>query len=133
MDEARLAALVAAAREARASAYAPYSGFAVGAAIGVGARTFVGVNVENASFPVSQCAERNAIATMVAAGVRDPDAIAIVTDAGAPTPPCGACRQALAEFGGAAMAVVAETLAGDRVEWSLGELLPQPFDREAPR
>jgi cytidine deaminase len=131
MDEARLAALVAIAREARASAYAPYSGFAVGAAIGAGDRSFVGVNVENASFPVSQCAERNAIAAMVAAGVRDPDAIAIVTDAGAPTPPCGACRQALAEFGAAAMAVVAETLAGERAEWSLGALLPQPFDRGA--
>jgi cytidine deaminase len=128
MDEAALGALVAAAREARASAYAPYSGFAVGAAIGAEGRTFTGVNVENASYPVSQCAERNAIAAMVMAGARDPDAVAIVTGADAPTPPCGACRQALVEFGRPEMAVVAETLAGARVAWSLGELLPAPFD-----
>jgi cytidine deaminase len=132
MDEARLAALVAAARDARAAAYAPYSGFAVGAAIAVGDRSFVGVNVENASYPVSQCAERNAIAAMVMGGARRPDAVAIVTDADAPTPPCGACRQALAEFGTADMAVVGATLQGQRAQWSLGELLPAPFDREAP-
>jgi cytidine deaminase len=132
MDESRLAALVSAAREARASAYAPYSGFAVGAAIGVGDRSFVGVNVENTSFPVSQCAERNAVAAMILAGGRDPDAIAIVTDADVPTPPCGACRQALAEFAGPATAVVAETVAGRRAEWTLGELFPVPFAREAP-
>jgi cytidine deaminase len=132
MDETRLAALVAAARDARASAYAPYSGFAVGAAIAVRGRSFVGVNVENASYPVSQCAERNAIAAMVMGSARQPDALAIVTDAEAPTPPCGACRQALAEFGTEDMAVVAATLEGERAQWSLGQLLPVPFDREAP-
>jgi cytidine deaminase len=132
MDEARLAALVAAARDARATAYAPYSGFAVGAAIAAGDRTFAGVNVENASSPVSQCAERNAIAAMVLAGARTPEACAIVTDAVAPTPPCGACRQALAEFGAPELVVASETVGGARRVWSLAELLPSPFERETP-
>jgi cytidine deaminase len=130
MDEVRTDALIAAAREVRAHAHAPYSGFAVGAAIAVGDRTFVGVNVENASYPVAACAERNAVAAMVVAGARAPDAIAIVTDASEPTPPCGACRQALHEFGGPGLVVVAETLGGARAVWSLGELLPEPFVRE---
>ena len=130
MDEVRIDALVAAARDVRAHAHAPYSGFAVGAAVGVGDATFVGVNVENSSYPVAACAERNAIAAMVAAGARNPDTIAIVTDAADPTSPCGACRQALQEFGGATLVVVAETLGGARAVWSLGELLPSPFERE---
>jgi cytidine deaminase len=132
MDEARLDALITAARDVRAHAHAPYSGFAVGAAIAVGDRIFVGVNVENASYPVAVCAERNAIAAMVASGGRDPDAVAIVTGASAPTTPCGACRQALAEFGGPGLVVVSETLGGARAVWSLGELLPVPFERETP-
>jgi cytidine deaminase len=130
MDEVRLGALLAAAREVRAHAHAPYSGFAVGAAIAVGDRTFLGVNVENASYPVAACAERNAIAAMVTAGARGPDAVAIVTDASQPTSPCGACRQALAEFGGPGLVVVSETVGGVRAVWSLGELLPDPFERE---
>jgi cytidine deaminase len=132
MDEARVDALVAAARDARVQAHAPYSGFAVGAAIAAGGHTFLGVNVENASYPVAACAERNAVAAMVAAGERDPNAVAIVTDAKRPTPPCGACRQALSEFGAETLVVVAETLGGARTVWSLGELLPVPFERERP-
>jgi len=132
MDEARVDALVAAARDARAHAHAPYSGFAVGAAIAAGGRTFLGVNVENASYPVAACAERNAVAAMVVSGARDPHAVAIVTDAKRPTPPSGAGRQALAEFGAETLIVVAETLGGVRAVWSLGELLPVPFERERP-
>jgi len=132
MDEAHLEALVAAAREVRTNAYAPYSGFAVGAAIAADGRTFVGVNVENASYPVAACAERNAIGAMIAAGARSPDTVAIVTDATSPTSPCGACRQALFEVGGVALLVVAETIGGARAVWSLGELLPAAFDRETP-
>jgi cytidine deaminase len=132
MDEVRFDALITAAREVRVHAHAPYSRFAVGAAVAVGDRTFVGVNVENASYPVAACAERNAIAAMVAAGARHPDAVAIVTDAVSPTSPCGACRQALYEFGGPGLLVAAETLGGARAVWSMGELLPAPFERETP-
>ena len=129
MDESRLASLVDAAREVRGHAYAPYSMFAVGAAIASGDRTFVGVNVENASYPVAACAERNALAAMVAAGERHPTSCAIVTDAAVPTPPCGACRQGLREFGDEDLVIVAETLEGARAVWTLGELLPLPFRR----
>ena len=120
--------LVATAREIRANAYAPYSGFHVGAALlGGDGRVFAAVNVENASYPVSVCAERNAVAMAVAAGVRDLRAVAVVTDAETPTPPCGGCRQVLNEFG-EGMAVIAESADGSsRKHWALGELLPDAF------
>ena len=126
MAEARLDALVAAARDARARAYAPYSGLGVGAAILVGDRIFTGTNVENVSLPLSVCAERNAIGAMIDAGERALDAVAIVTGAASPTPPCGGCRQVLWEFGPSAL-VVAETLGGKRLVWTLADLLPAPF------
>jgi cytidine deaminase len=129
MVDARLDGLLAAARNVRGHAHAPYSGFAVGAATLDGDRISVGVNIENASFPVGVCAERNALAAMVASGGKILDAVAIVTDAARPTPPCGACRQALWEFGSAEAVVVAETLGGARTVWSLGGLLPSPFER----
>ena len=128
MADARLDELVGAARAARERAYAPYSGFAVGAAALAGDRTFTGSNVENASYPVSGCAERHAVAAMIDGGERRLDAIAIVTDAAAPTPPCGACRQVLWEFGPSSL-VVSETLAGDRLVWALEDLVPAPFER----
>ena len=128
MADARLDALVEAARAARERAYAPYSGFAVGAAALARDRVFTGGNVENASYPVSVCAERHAVAAMIDGGERRLDAIAIVTDAGAPTPPCGACRQVLWEFGPSAL-VVSETLDGARLVWALDDLVPAPFER----
>jgi cytidine deaminase len=103
----------------------------VGAAVLAGDRSFAGVNVENGSFPVSMCAERNAVAAMVAAGERVLDAIAIVTDAATPTPPCGGCRQVLWDFGPSAL-VVSATLDGKRAAWALEDLLPAPFERGAP-
>jgi cytidine deaminase len=123
--------LIEAARDVREHAYAPYSRFRVGAAVLAGDRSFAGVNVENGSFPVSMCAERNAVAAMVAAGERVLDAIAIVTDAATPTPPCGGCRQVLWEFGPSAL-VVSATVDGQRAAWALEDLLPAPFEREAP-
>jgi cytidine deaminase len=117
------------AREARDRAYAPYSGFQVGAAIVAGGRIFTGENVENASYPVSVCAERNAVARMIDEGERRIDAVAVVTGADEPTPPCGACRQVLWEFGREAL-VVAETTAGRRAMWALEDLLPDAFGPE---
>ncbi len=128
MADSRLDALVDAARAARTRAYAPYSGFAVGAAALAVDRIFTGGNLENASYPVSVCAERNAIAAMIDGGASRLDAIAIVTDASSPTPPCGACRQVLWEFGPSAI-VVSETLNGERLVWALDDLMPAPFER----
>ena len=128
MADSRLDALVDAARAARTRAYAPYSGFAVGAAALAVDRIFTGGNLENASYPVSVCAERNAIAAMIDGGASRLDAIAIVTDASSPAPPCGACRQVLWEFGPSAI-VVSETLNGERLVWALDDLMPAPFER----
>jgi cytidine deaminase len=119
--------LVAAAREVRAHAHAPYSGFFVGAALSAGGRTFTGVNIENASYPLSVCAERNAVAAMVTAGELRVDAVAVVTDAPTPTPPCGGCRQVLSEFARPDTVVVSQTLAGQRAEWTVAGLLPDAF------
>jgi cytidine deaminase len=122
--------LVAAARAARRRAYAPYSGFHVGAAVLAGGRIYSGVNVENASYPLSVCAERNAVAAAVRAGRRAIDAVAVVAGEDEPTPPCGGCRQVLYEFG-PEMLVVTETLGGRRASWRLRELLPAAFERSS--
>ena len=130
VDEQKLDELVRAARAAMPRAYAPYSGFLVGAALLDEDGTIrPGVNIENASYPLSVCAERNAVAMAVAAGVASSArAVAVVTDADDPTPPCGGCRQVLFEFGGPGMAVIAESSDGStRVFWSLEELLPDAF------
>ena len=95
--------LLAKAREARENSYAPYSKYRVSAAIKTrDGRIFTGVNVENCAYPTSMCAERNALATAVGEGFREFEAVAIITPPdsdGNPGSPCGACRQALAEFG----------------------------------
>ena len=121
--------MIARAREIRVNAHAPYSGFHVGAALLAGDEIFAAVNVENASYPLSVCAERNAVAAAVAAGAASSvRAVAVVTDAGNPTPPCGGCGQVLFEFGGPGMAVISEAADGSkRASWSLGELLPHAF------
>src|SRR5207253_1388235 len=90
-------ALVEAARDARMRAYAPYSRFTVGAAVLTDAGVFTGVNVENASYPLTVCAERNAIATAIGAGAKKLLEIAVVADTAMPTPPCGGCRQVIRE------------------------------------
>ena len=88
-----------------------------GSAILADGRVFTGVNVENASYPLSVCAERNASAAAVMAGSTRFDAVAVVTDDTEPTPPCGGCRQVLHEFG-PEMLVVSEVEGGRRAEWS---------------
>ena len=115
------------ARDARDRSYAPYSGFAVGAAVLSGSgEVFRAGNLENTSYGLTVCAERNAIALMVASGRRDPVAMAIAGPVGVPCPPCGACRQVLAEFN-PAMAIILEDGAGGFEVLSLEYLFPRPF------
>lgn len=130
-DEQR-ADLVAAARAVRENAYAPASRFRVGAAVlAADGRTFVGCNVENASYGLTICAERAAVCAAVAAGVRRLEAVAVVTGLEDPARPCGACRQVLAEFGAAMPVLLAGSGAGV-VELSLAALLPDPFTFDGP-
>jgi cytidine deaminase len=98
----------------------------VGAAVLAGGRIFTGVNVENASYPLGMCAERNAVGAAVTAGEKKIDCVAVVTDAARPTPPCGGCRQVLWEFGPESL-VVSETTSGERVAWALEDLIPDAF------
>ncbi|HEY7667661.1 MAG TPA: cytidine deaminase [Actinomycetota bacterium] len=120
-------ALVAAARAARERAYAPYSNFLVGAAVTDDGEIFGAPNIENASYPMSVCAERNAVAVAVAAGHRRIRAVAVVGSGEAPTPPCGGCRQVLYEFGGPGLTVICESPSGERRTWALEDLLPAAF------
>jgi cytidine deaminase len=117
------------ARAVAAHAYAPYSKFAVGAAVQMDGKTFAAVNVENASYPLSVCAERNAIAVGVAAGARHLEAVAVFTHASPPSSPCGGCRQVLREFARdpAAVTVTAINDQGERRTWTLEQLLPDSF------
>jgi cytidine deaminase len=114
---------------ARPHAYAPYSKFFVGAAVRVDGKIFEGVNVENASYPLGVCAERNAIAAAVLAGGRHLEAVAVATDASPPSSPCGACRQVLREFAAhpERVTVTAVNPRGERRSWTLAELLPDSF------
>lgn len=117
--------------KARSHAHAPYSKFLVGAALvtDTGER-FVGCNVENSSYGATTCAERNAIGAMVAAGARKFTEITIVTDVAKATPPCGICRQVLAEFANdpATTKINLANLKGVQKTFTLKELLPEAFD-----
>lgn len=109
------------------AAYAPYSGFRVGAALlAADGSIAVGCNVENASYPAGVCAERVALGGAVVQGHRQFLAIAIATEAEAPTPPCGICRQALVEFS-PDLVVLSVTRGGHEARWSLADLLPHAF------
>ena len=121
------AALLQAARAARAQAYAPYSRFLVGAAVlDENGRVFAGCNVENASFGLTICAERNAIFQAVAAGVRNIVAVAVYTPTPAVTTPCGACRQVMAEFAQGALVRCACAGSG-HATFTVAALLPHGF------
>jgi cytidine deaminase len=123
----RVEQLLREAVEAMRRAYAPYSRFRVGAALlASDGRVFTGCNVENASYPAGICAERGALMAAVAAGAREFSAIAVATEADAPTPPCGMCRQMLVEFA-PMLPIESVTRSGLRQRWTLGELLPSAF------
>ena len=118
--------LLAAARAVRQRAYAPYSKFHVGAAVlDERGRVHAGCNVENASYGLTVCAERNAVAAAVAAGAKRIRAVAVVTRDG--SSPCGACRQVLAEFGEPATEVLLASAAGKPITHTLGALLPHAY------
>lgn len=108
-------------------AYAPYSLYRVGAAIrGRDGSETPGCNVENSAYPAGICAERTAVATAVASGVREFTVLVIASEAEEPTPPCGMCRQVLVEFA-PRLEIVSVTTRGGHARWRLDELLPAPF------
>jgi len=117
--------LVDLARTARRKAYAPYSEFAVGAALLTrSGKVFTGANVENASYGLSMCAERSAVFAAVSEGETEFEAIAVVTENGGS--PCGACRQVLSEFGLETRVIIAD-VEGNQTNWTVGDLLPRAF------
>ena len=127
MNEQELNQLLSAARTASAGSYAPYSGFRVGAAVLDGAgKIHLGCNVENASYGLTSCAERNALAAARAAGAREFQAILIHVPGEIVFEPCGACRQVMLELMPDG-ALVLSTSDSDRRSWTVGELLPHAF------
>ena len=130
MDEIPWERLFEVAHAARTRAHAPYSHFPVGAAaLFADGSIMPGCNVENSSYGLTLCAERNALCRAVTDGAQGLRAVAIVADTPRPCPPCGMCRQVMAEFAGPDLPVRSRTLAGEEDRYSLGELLPHAFTR----
>ena len=118
--------LLNAALEARLKAYAPYSKFLVGAAVRAeSGKIYTGCNIENASYGLTVCAERNALFSAVGAGERKFTALCVVGDTAEPISPCGACRQVMAEF--KVERIILANIKGDVKEYTLEELLPYGF------
>ncbi|HJU75926.1 MAG TPA: cytidine deaminase [Gemmatimonadaceae bacterium] len=122
-----------AARRVMEQAYVPYSSFRVGAAVrGEDGSVVVGCNVENASFPAGICAERAAVASAVARGVRRFTHVVIATEADSPTPPCGMCRQVFVEFATSGdLEILSVTRDGASARWRLAQLAPSPFTTDS--
>jgi cytidine deaminase len=122
--------LIEAARRARERAFAPYSNFKVGAALQTkDGKIYSGCNVESASYGLTVCAERVAIWKAVSEGEKEFAAIAVVVDTQELTPPCGACRQVIWEFGGD-VPVILSNLKGETETLKMSKLLPRAFDTE---
>jgi cytidine deaminase len=125
MEEWSREKLIAQAQQARKQAYAPYSGYAVGAALlGASGQVYTGCNVENAVYPLCMCAERTTVFKAVSAGERDFVAIAVATENGGS--PCGSCRQVLREFGEEIVVLIADS-EGRYRETTVDGLLPDSF------
>ena len=120
--------LLQAATDVRHNAYAPYSRFKVGAAIRAASGTiYTGVNVENVAYPEGTCAEAGAIAAMVAAGETSIHAVCVIADSPEPVPPCGGCRQKIAEFAASDVVVTLCTTDGKSRSMTVADLLPGVF------
>ena len=122
--------MIESAKRVRCSAYAPYSNYQVGACIRTENDTlFAGCNVENVAYPAGQCAEANAIGTMVSQGERKIKDVVIVVDDKNLCPPCGGCRQRLSEFSSPQTRIHLYNVIGDHRTFTMAELLPVPFER----
>jgi cytidine deaminase len=125
----RLEALVPVALAVRANAWAPYSEFLVGCALlGANGKVYVGVNVENSSYGLCQCAERSAVGNAVSDGEKRFVGVVVATQSSPPSPPCGMCRQVLAEFADD-LPILLVNPKGERLETNLAALLPMSFTR----
>lgn len=122
--------LIQEAIDARKFAYTPYSHFQVGAALLADGKVYSGCNIENASYGLTNCAERTAVFKAVSEGVTRIEAIAVVADTEGPVSPCGACRQVLAEFCDRETKVYLTNLHGNTEEWTMEQLLPGAFQAE---
>lgn len=126
MEEREIGKLLELAKRAMENAYAPYSNFKVGAVlVAKDGRIFTGVNVENASYGLTNCAERTAIFKAVSEGAREFETLVVIADTNKPVSPCGACRQVMAEFGN--FRVILANTKGEYLETSVSELLPLSF------
>ena len=126
--------LIEKAKEARKLSYSPYSHFAVGAALLCkDGRVFIGTNVENSSYPLCMCAERNALYNAMMNGVKKEDmvALALAADTDEPCSPCGACRQVISELFPSDAPIYMSNLKGDVQETNIKELLPFAFSEDA--
>ena len=131
MAHPRDAELFAAAEAVRARAYAPYSNFHVGAAIlADDGRIYAGCNVENAAYPVGNCAEPSAIAAMIAGGGKRIKRIYVTGPGSAPVTPCGGCRQRIREFADLGVQVISHGVDGEPLVMTLDQLLPHSFGPE---
>ncbi len=125
-SDAAIAELIQRAQAVRRRAYAPYSNYPVGAALlGRSGQIYEGANVENAAYPTTMCAERNAVFRAVSDGERAFEAIAVVTENGGA--PCGACRQVLSEFGSEVLVIVADSTGKIHLKTHLHKLIPHAF------
>lgn len=134
LTKAQILLLIKEATQARKAAYAPYSKFKVGALlVDQSGRKWAGVNVENGSYGATVCAERTAIFAAVANGMKKIRVLVVVGDTPGPLPPCGVCRQVIAEFADDKTQIIMANLRGAFTLTTQAELLPFPFEFAGPK